>query len=151
MMAKPLNGHGMAFLTVTGSLPAERKAGRTSPSKMWGIKQVDIDLQDKWLEDWNSIPGIEIISICGGHDIDRPAHIVFNFPGMSDEQEEALTEALRSFPGTWARRGEMGKRKRMRICMASVFYAGTPIGDIWWSKAAGRIRTAVKRAKQTGE
>ena len=150
MITKPLNGHGMAFLTVTGRLPAERTEGRTTPSREWKTEQVDFDLKDRWLEDLNSIPGINIISICGGHDIWRPAHIVFCFPGMSDEQEDTLTETLHAYPGTWALRGEIGKRRHMRICMASIFHAGTTIGDMWWSRAAGKIRTAVKRAKQAG-
>jgi len=148
MRTRALNGHGMAFLTVTGRIPLEQKKGRTTPSREWKTKPVDADLQDEWLEDLNSIPGINIISICGGHDIWRPAHIVFCFPGMSDEQEEKMVDELRDFPGTWALRGEIGKRKHMRICMASVFFAGTPIGNIWWSKAADRLQVAVRRAKR---
>jgi len=151
MRTKPLNGHGMAFLTVTGRLPTEQTKGRTTPSKQWEGEWVDADLKDRWLADLNSIPEIEIVSICGGHDIWRPAHIIFCFPGMSDEQQDTLAAALHTYPGTWALRGEIGKRKHMRICMASVFFAGTPIGNIWWLKAAGRIRTAVKRARQVGE
>jgi len=148
MRTKPLNGHAMAYRTITGKIPDELVIEAQTPRKSWKGKPVDADLKDRWLEDLNSIPGIEIISICGGHDIWRPAHIVFCFPKMSDEREERLVDELRDFPGTWAFRGEMGKRKHMRTCMASVFFAGTPIGNIWWSKAADRIQVAVRRAKQ---
>jgi len=151
MRTKPLNGHAMAYLAITGRIPDEIVVEGRTPRKSWKGKPVDADLQDKWLEELNSIPGIDIISICGGHDIWRPAHIVFYFPGMSDEQEDTLAGALHTYPGTWALRGEIGKRKHMRTCMASVFFAGTPIGDMWWSRAAGKIRTAAKRATQTGE
>ena len=147
MRTRALNGHGMAFLTVTGRIPLEQKKGRTTPSRQWRNEQVDFDLKDKWLEDLNEIPEIEIVSICGGHDIWRMPHIIFYPKGMSDAQEEKLVDELRDFPGTWALRGE-GNRKKMRICMASVFFAGTPIGNIWWSKAADRINVAIRRAKQ---
>jgi len=151
MRTKPLNGHAMAYLAITGRIPDELVVEGRAPRKSWKGKPVDADLQDKWLEELNSIPGIDIISICGGHDIWRPAHIIFCFPGMSDEQEDTLTGTLHTYPGTWALRGEIGKRKHMRTCMASVFFAGTPIGDRWWSRAAGKIRTAAKRATQAGE
>ena len=112
---------------------------------------MDFSLKDKWLVDLNDIPEIEIVSICGGHDINRFPHIIFSTKGMSDDQEEKLVDELRSFPSAWALRGDIGKRKHMRICMASVFFAGTPIGNIWWSKAADRIQVAVRRAKRKGE
>ena len=132
-MKRSINGHTMAIRAIEG---------KPQPTKIWKGRKVDAGLEDEWLEDLNNIKGIEIISICGGHDKRRPAHIVF-YPKRQDKSIKNFLSRIKEDGWIWAIEDKENRGGR-RICIASKSFAGTESRDNWWVEIAAKIKTALE-------
>ncbi len=142
-----------AYETVYKKLPPEGLRQGRPPfevkSKIWKNLRVDYDLKDKWLENLNNIPGIEIRSTCAGHNKEWVSFVIFrlleNNPDI--KKLDKIKKELKSNKNTFCDY-ELGMEKKYRIICASDLYAG---GDNhkewekWWSLLPYRINKAVKK------
>jgi len=120
------NSPTFAHLTAWGELPKKFLTGRTdAPKKIWHGFDVDANFKDKWLEDLNSIPNLEIRSSDTGKSKERVAFVVIRFADKkNDNKAKELVKQLNKQEGIYAKT-DVGTEGRNRICVA---------GKIWYSK-----------------
>jgi len=141
-----INSPTFAYLTVYGKMPKNFLRGRTdAPKKMWRGHDVDASLKDKWLEDLNSIPEIEVRSSDAGKSKERVAFVVFRFKDKkNDKRADAIVNELRKAPEIYART-DIGMEERPRICVAGKVIVGKPGWEEWWNSLAGKIKSSVEK------
>lgn len=120
---------------------------------------VDRNLKDKWLEDLNNIPNIELRSTCEGHgppgkmgdsptSMDWPTHIAFRLTSKAKNNPGQIVKNLNKYKHTKCKHGVGGREGRTRfICAARLYYKCAKHNDWmdWWTHLASRIDKAVNK------
>ena len=137
-----INAPTMAYLTVYGTYPDTPLRGRTnSPKKMWHGIDVDVDLEDEWLERLNSLP-VEIKSTDQGKDETRVAFVIFRMPEGKDALCDEVTSRLKQESDVHVR-CDIGNGGRPRICVANTTWKGKRGWKTWWQTLPDKIEHAV--------
>lgn len=139
------NSPTLAYIAVYSHEPEQWLRGRTdSPKKTWrGIRDIDANIKDGWLEDLNSIPEIEIRSSDEGKSAERVAFCVIRFKSPAkDKYAEALSKKLDSLPDIYSL-SDIGAENRPRICVAGKVECCDSVWEAWWDSLAGKIRESV--------
>lgn len=137
------NGLTAAYYTVYGRYPRKPIQGRITPGKPWRGLTVDINLDERWLEELNAIPQIDIVSVEEGESTERPAHIIFYFADpKNDPQAQELSDHLARNPSIFSI-CDIGNRNRSRIVVASPVRSLSVHWIVWWSTVDRKIHKAL--------
>lgn len=101
---------------------------------------VDYELKNKWLDNLNKIPNIEIRSTCAGHNKERPTFIIFRPLNQNKSYIKQIVNKLNKYPNTFAKY-DIGRQNLYRICVATNTYY-TPNNkqwEDWWNNIAKYI------------
>lgn len=113
--------------------------------KTWNGMNVDIHLEDKWLNDLNSIKEIEMRASCEGHDKQWISFIVFRVMPNKDSDTEYLDKIQSTLNQGITKCGyQAGQQGRPRFVVAVKLWYGQPGWEKWWSTLAYRVKGAVK-------
>ncbi|MBA7681069.1 hypothetical protein ES703_89397 [subsurface metagenome] len=147
-----MNSPTFAYQVVHDKLPDTPLRGRTdSPKRMWGHKEVDKEFNDKWLEDLNSIPDIEIRATDIGHSSDRVAFVVFRFKDKkNDGKAKDIADSLNKLEGLYCK-SDIGTEGRPRICVAGKIKLEDENWEKWWNSLAGKIKKVVEKEFEKAE
>ena len=131
--------------------------GKSAPSNMrgqypgtieyknWNGFNIDIHLEDKWLNDLSSIKEIEMRASCEGHDKDWISFIVFRVMPNKDNNTEYLNSIKNSLnKGITKCDYEIGQQGRPRFIVAAKLWYGQPNWEKWWITLTPRIKKAVR-------
>lgn len=138
------NGLTMGYRAIHGCDPWILQQGLTAaPKKTWrGIKNVDGNLKDKWLDAINSIDGITILSTEEGENGLRPAHIVFEFTDpKNDSKAGPVSDILKENKNVFSY-ADIGHKRRARVVVAGDVISLTGEWEDWWSMIAEKIKSA---------
>lgn len=140
-----VNSPIFAYHAVYGKFPDPPLTGRTNmPKRMWNGVEVDKHLKDKWLEELNSIPEIEIRSSDEGKSKERVAYIVFRMRDPKDDCKiQNISEKLNEIEGLYSEIN-IGKEKRLRAVVAGKVKYGDENWEKWWSNLAGKIKGVIR-------
>ena len=140
------NGHTMAYRAIHHEDPWVLQQGMTaSPKKTWnGIKNIDGNLKDEWLEAINSIEGIKILSTEEGENGLRPAHVVFQFVDPRNDYRAGPISDILNLAKTIYSYGDIGNKRRARIVVAGNVISLTGEWEDWWSMIAEKITSATR-------
>lgn len=142
-MKEKINAPSMAYYTVYNKYPEEHLTGRSNyPKKIWQGKDVDANLEDKWLEDLNALP-VEIKSTDAGKDKVRVAFVIFRMPEGQDDLYQKMEEELKKSDDFYIS-SNIGTQGRPRICIAKDISPENPEWADWWGSLAGKIDEAYK-------
>lgn len=141
------NGLTMGYRAIHKCDPPILQQGLTAaPKKTWnGIKNIDGNLKDEWLEAINSIEGIEILSTEEGENAYRPAHVVFQFSDSRDDYRAGAISDLLSMSKDVYSYGDIGNKRRARIVVAGDVLSLTGEWEDWWSSIADKINGIVNK------
>jgi len=126
-----------------------RYPGNVEERKWKGVT-IDAQLKNKWLEDLNNIPNVEIRGSCCGHDKDWLAYVAFRIsPDMEDAKKiNDVVKKLNSNKGVIAG-SDIGMEGRPRFVITGhIFYeegGENKNWSDWWSKIAKIINRAVNQ------
>jgi hypothetical protein len=139
--------------TFPGWRPGHRPGTKT---RSWKGFIVDFVLRDKWLEDLNDIPNVQMRSLCSGHgpagkmgdsptSIDWPTHVAFRLTGKVKNSPGAIIRSLEKDKFTKCRHGKGREGKTRFVCAAPLYYrcAKHTQWIKWWDTLASRINKAV--------
>jgi len=106
--------------------------------------EVDKEFKDKWLEDLNSIPEIEIRASDIGHSDERVAFIVFRMKDSKDDcKVQAISNKLNEMEGLYSKY-DTGREGRLRIVVAGKIKYGDKDWKEWWNSLTGKIKNIIK-------
>jgi len=144
------NAPTMAWETVHGKkYPSGLKPSHTmgAQEKLWKGIPVDVELQDKWLNELNRIPNVEIRSSCQGHPPigENPSFLIFR--PKDEHRAKLIVNKLSDNKITFCS-FNIGTQGHVRICVATPLYANGPkdkLWEQWWDTLAKRIDKAVNK------
>jgi len=144
MQRRWYNSPTFAYIAVYGKEPDFWLRGRTeAPKKIWRGIEVDAHLKDKWLEELNSIPEIEIRASDEGKNEIRVPFVVFRFSNpKNDYRAKKVSKILNSMTNIYSK-CDIGAENRPRIVVAGKTWYGKSDWEEWWDKLAGKIKNAL--------
>jgi hypothetical protein len=134
---------------IYGKLPPGNRSGKYPGKhdiKKWNNIPVDAHIEDKWLDDLNSIKTIEMRASCEGHNKDWVTYIAFRIDPKHDKDgiyHSKIIEQLKKdglIAGFYS-----GNKDRVRFVVAAKLWYGQPGWKEWWSGLSSKIKRAVKR------
>lgn len=142
-----VNAPTLAYKCVYGKAPSFPIRGRYGhPQQQYKDLVVDKNLDTKILDDLNSIPKIEIRSVCAGHDSDSVTHIIFRPYNQDEDYITSIVSKLNK--GATKCIQDVGNGGFIRICVATKnwYREETPntTWKQWWDNIAIKIKNAVK-------
>lgn len=140
-----MNSPTFAYQAVYGKLPDTPLSGRTgSPKRIWNGVEVDEHLKDKWLDELNSIPEIEVRASDEGKSKERVAFIVFRMADPKDDcKVKAISDELNKVEGLYSKY-DTGREGRLRIVVAGEIKYGDESFEKWWDSLADKIKGVLK-------
>jgi len=143
-----MNSPTFAYKTLYQRMPETFLPGRSgAPQKTWRGVMVDVDMEDSWLEQLNSIPEIEIRSTEQGKSELRPAFVVFRLRNPeNDDKAKAVASELNKIEGLVSQ-SDIGGEGRPRIVVVSRIWKDLDF-ERWknfWEKLPGHIKSVVER------
>lgn len=142
-----INAPSLAYKCVYGKLPTAPLRGRYSGSPQQRYKDMFVDqaLDAKILDTLNSIEGIEIRSVCAGHNSDKITYIIFRPYNQDLDYIEKITNQLNS--GNTKAIHDVGNGGMYRICVATRNWYREDSNNNnwkqWWNSIATRIKKVV--------
>gem|GEM_PF-2303408 len=144
-----VNSPTLAYKAVYGAAPSKPLRGMTdAPKKEWHGLQVDEHIKDKWLEELNSIPDIEIRASDEGKSKDRVAFVVFRMKDKAmDSEAQNISKKLSAVEGLYSL-SDTGSEGRPRVVVAGKVVYGQKGWENWWSGLASKIKKAIESVKK---
>jgi len=137
-------------LVFNKSAPSNRR-GRppfVTTHKMWNGISIDSHLEDKWLNDLNNIPNVEMRGSCEGHNKEWVSFVSFRLSPKFDNNKSFLNKVVSNLnkdPNTVAG-FDIGVQGRPRFVVATPLYYGCEKQDEWkkwWTTLASRLDKSV--------
>lgn len=144
------NSPTFAYIAVYGKEPDFWLRGRTNePKKIWRGIEVDATFKDKWLDELNSIPQIEVRASDAGKNSVRVAFIVFRMKDPKDDvKAKKVSKILDKMPDIYSK-CDIGAQNRPRVVVAGKTWYGQPDWERWWDSLAGKIRYALSQVSSS--
>ena len=124
-----------------------------SESKIWSGIEIDKPLKDKWLNDLNNIPNLEVRGSCSGHAEDWPSFIAFRITDKNIESDkkklDQIVKYMNKFKNTYCGY-DIGVQGRPRfVCAINSYYSEDNLIEWtnWWNKLAKRLNQAIMKVK----
>lgn len=143
-----INAPTLAYKTVYGKQPQTPIRGRYGhPQQQYQDLIVDVHLDKTILDELNSISGIEIRSVCAGHDLNSVTHVIFRPYDQNPEYVDSIISKLNK--GTTKSIQDLGNGGFIRICVATKNWyrdgGDNKHWEQWWKALPSKIKTAVKK------
>jgi hypothetical protein len=143
----------LAYEAVYGKSPKDKYRRGRPPfqvkEKIWNGIEVDYSLKNRWLENLNNIPNVEIRGTCAGHSEDWVSFVVFRI--TDDEILKKVTrivKELSSYKNTYSKY-DIGMEGRIRIVCATNLYDGCENQkdwENWWNMLPYIINKAINKS-----
>jgi len=116
--------------------------------KNWDGIQIDKHIDNKWLNDLNNIPNVEIRGSCEGHNKEWVSFVAFRLDPKYDDNKSFLNKVvsrLNKYPNTVAG-FDIGMQGRPRFVVTTPLYYKCDKQNEWkkwWTTLASRINKSV--------
>jgi len=135
------------------TFPGNRMGRYPGPAKekVWKGMKVDAAIKNRWLDQLNNIPNVEIRASCSGHPADKyseqiwVSYVVFRVAPKLDKNIKKIVKKLNSFKDVNSGY-DIGMEGRPRIVAATKLHYGGPNQSDWvkwWNSIASKINNAV--------